>query len=165
MSEVGGRNARRKAQRVGLARARANAATDVLKKFSRGLCTVNYERLAGCELSARPSSLNSLETPCNAGTACRTDSEDAFLTKNRGLMLRSPKHRQAPGRRKRPSLQRNETPPTRGEEGLLGRGRPDLDLHWHHTASHVKSASADTAEGVNSCKRRSDNALNELQQR
>ena len=91
MSEVGGRNARRKAQRVGLARARANAATDVLKKSSRGLCTVNYERLAGCELSARPSSLNSLETPCNAGTACRTDSEDAWRSKRRGIMLREPK--------------------------------------------------------------------------
>ena len=126
MSEVGGRNARRNAQRVGLARARANAATDVLKKSSRGLCTVNYERLAGCELSARPSSLNSLETPCNAGTACRTDSEDAWRSKNRGIMLREPKntgkHQDAAKDHPCSATRRLRC----GEEGVIGRGPPDL---------------------------------------
>ena len=76
------------------------------------------------------------------------------------------KYRQAPGRRQNPSLQRNETPPMRGGGPGGRRARPGSSLTiWCKTASNVRPCFRGTAEGVNSCKRRSDNTRNKPQQR
>ena len=102
------------------------------------------------------------------GTGSRTDSEDACPAKSRGIMLREPK-----------TPASNMSPPKalpKGQRDASGAARrrwlgeapvPRPYSKGILAASHqnVRSSFRSTAEGVNSLRRRSDNAINKPQQR
>lgn len=121
----------------------------------RECCLLRGNPRAARNASQR-TSLGAARTPKTPGRA-----------KSRGIMLREPKTpaSNTTPPKALPAAQRDASGAARtGSWARPPRLRPCPGI-LAKTASDVRSRFRDAAEGVNSCKRRSDNALNELQQR